>query len=171
MILNCAVCNQSYETTFPNKKYCSDICAKRGRINKRKQWEKDTNYNEKQRLDKLVKRQHEKEVRTAEETERLRLKKEEIDYKNAERIKNEKVELEEKAKNGDSVARMKLAKPNSKEYWAAYQQTEIDYYNRWNTKKIRLVNEISIFDDDFAEKVVKSIEEKCYISGRTVTVK
>ena len=171
MILNCAVCNQSYETIFPNKKYCSDICAKRGRINKRKQWEQDTNYNEKQRIDKLVKRQQEKEVRTAEETERLRLKKEEIDHKNAERIKNEKVELEEKAKNGDPVARMNLAKPNSKEYWEAYQESEIDYYNKWNTKSISVINEISVLDEDFAEKVVSSIKEKGYIRGHTMTIK
>lgn len=169
MILNCVVCNQSYETNFPNKKYCSDICAKRGRINKRKQWEKDTNYNEKQRLDKLVKRQQEKEVRTAEETERLRLKKEEIDHKNAERIKNEKVELEEKAKNGDPIARMNLAKPNSKEYWEAYKQSEIDYYNKWNTKSISVINEISVFDDDFVAKVLESIKVEGRIYGRLIS--
>lgn len=171
MILNCAVCNQSYETIFPNKKYCSDICAKRGRINKRKQWEKDTNYNEKQRIDKLVKRQQEKEVRTAEETERLRLKKEEIDHKNAERIKNEKVELEIKAKNGNPVARMNLAKPNSKEYWEAYQESEIDYYNKWNTKSIRVINEISVFDDDFVAKVLESIKVEGRIYGRLISEK
>ncbi|MEK4948358.1 hypothetical protein [Carnobacterium sp. FSL W8-0810] len=171
MILNCAVCNQSYETIFPNKKYCSDVCAKRGRINKRKQWEKDTNYNEKQRLDKLVKRQQEKEVRTAEETERLRLKKEEIDHKNAERIKNEKVELELKAKNGDPEARMSLAKPNSKEYWEAYQESEIDYYNKWNTKSISVINEISVFDDDFVAKVLESIEVEGRIYGRLISEK
>lgn len=171
MILNCTVCNQSYETIFPNKKYCSDICAKRGRIDKRKQWEKDTNYNEKQRLDKLVKRQQEKEVRTAEETERLRLKKEEIDHKNAERIKNEKVELEIKAKNGDPEARMNLAKPNSKEYWEAYRESEIDYYNKWNTKSISVINEISVFDDDFVEKVLESIEVEGRIYGRLISQK
>lgn len=171
MILNCAVCNQSYETIFPNKKYCSDICAKRGRINKRKQWEKDTNYNEKQRIDKLVKRQQEKEVRTAEETERLRLKKEEIDQLHAERIKNKKVELEEQAKKGDPVARMNLAKPNSKEYWEAYQESEIDYYNKWNTKSISVINEISVFDDDFVAKVLESIIVEGRIYGRLISEK
>jgi len=171
MILNCAVCNQPYETIFPNKKYCSDICAKRGRINKRKQWEKDTNYNEKQRLDKLVKRQQEKEVRTAEETERLRLKKEKNDQSHAERIENKKVELKERAKNGNPAARMELAKPNSKEYWEAYQQYEIDYYNKWNTKAISVINEISVFDDDFVEKVLKSIEVEGRIYGRLISEK
>jgi hypothetical protein len=101
MILNCTVCNNPYETIYSNKKYCSDVCAKRGRINKRKQWEKETNYNEKQRLDKMAKRQQIKKAKTAEEIERLRLKKAEIDKKHAERIKNQQIELEEMAENGD----------------------------------------------------------------------
>ncbi|MBT2731649.1 hypothetical protein [Carnobacterium sp. ISL-102] len=170
MILNCTVCNQSYETIFPNKKYCSDVCAKHGRKNKRKEWEKDTNYNEKQRLDKMAKRHQIKEVKTAEEIERLRLKKSEIDQKHAERIKNQQIELEEMAKSGDPSARMRLAKPNSLEYWKAYQQSESEQYNQ-NKRFLRLINDISVLDEYFAEKVVESIKEKGYIRGHTMTIK
>lgn len=103
------------------------------------------------------------------------MKKAELDQKHTERIKNEQIELEEKAKNGDPSARMRLAKPNSKEYWEAYQQYEIDYSNKWETKTIRLINEISVFEEDFAEKVVSSIEveKKIYshlIPGKHTTV-
>lgn len=101
----------------------------------------------------------------------MRLKKEEIDQLHAERIKNKKVEIEEKAKNGDPVARMNLAKPNSKEYWEAYQQSEIDYYNKWNTKSIRVINEISVFDDDFVAKVLESIIVEGRIYGRLISEK
>lgn len=103
--------------------------------------------------------------------ERIRLKKEKNDQLHAERIKNEKVELEEKAKNGDPVARMELAKPNSKEYWEAYQESEIDYYNKWNTKTIRVINGISIFDDDFAANVLESIKVEGRIYGRLISEK
>lgn len=96
------------------------------------------------------------------------MKKAEAERKNAERIKNEQIELEEKAKNGDPSARMRLAKPNSKEYWEAYQQYEIDYYYKWNTKSIRVVNEISIFDDDFVAKVLESIEVEGKIYSRLI---
>lgn len=96
------------------------------------------------------------------------MKKAELDHKHTERIKNEQIELEEKAKNGDPSARMRLAKPNSKEYWEAYQESEIDYYNKWNTKSIRVINEISIFDDDFVAKVLESIEVEKKIYSRLI---
>lgn len=169
--LKCTVCSNHFVTEKPNNKYCSEECRKLGRKNKRKKWEQETNYAEKQRTEKAIKRQRDKEVRSAKEIERLRLKKEEINQLHAERIKSEKVELEKKAKNGDPSARMKLAKPNSKEYLEAYQQYEIDYYYKWNTKSIRVINEISIFDDDFVAKVLESIEVEGRIYGRLISEK
>lgn len=96
------------------------------------------------------------------------MKKAEAERKNAERKEISRKELIEKIKQGDPLARMKLAKPNSKEYWEAYQQYEIEYYNKWNTKSIRVINEISIFDDDFVAKVLESIEVEKKIYSRLI---
>lgn len=96
------------------------------------------------------------------------MKKAEAERKNAERKEISHKELIEKIKQGDPLARMKLAKPNSKEYWEAYQQYEIDYSSKWETKTIRLINEISVFEEDFAEKVVSSIEVEKKIYSRLI---
>lgn len=169
--LTCTICTNSFETSHPRSKYCSDKCRQIGQANKRKKWEEETGYKEKQRIQKATIRKKIRESESVEELERLRLKKEEIDQLHAERIKNKKVEIEEKAKNGDPVARMNLAKPNSKEYWEAYQESEIDYYNKWNTKSIRVINEISVFDDDFVAKVLESIIVEGRIYGRLISEK
>ncbi|MFL2072007.1 hypothetical protein ACEN32_06850 [Marinilactibacillus psychrotolerans] len=154
--LKCTVCSNHFETEKPNNKYCSDECRKQGRRNKRKKWEQETNYAEKQRTEKALKRQRDKEVQTAEKLERIRLKKAEAERKNAERKEISRKELIEKIKQGDPLARMKLAKPNSKEYWEAYQQYELEQV-RSQPKQTVLVNGISIYEDNFSEKVIDSI--------------
>lgn len=169
--LICTICNQSFESKHSNNKYCSDECRNQGRKNRRKNWETETNYKEKQRINKTVQRQKKKEVRTAEELERIRLKKAEIKQRTDKQRDQRNNELEIKAKNGDPEARMSLAKPNSKEYWEAYQESEIDYYNKWNTKSISVINEISVFDDDFVAKVLESIEVEGRIYGRLISEK
>lgn len=55
---------------------------------------------------------------------------------------------------------MRLAKANSKEHWEAYQESEIEQCNSYDNKVIRLVNEISIFEEDFAVRVLENIKEE-----------
>jgi len=168
--LICTVCNQSFETDHSNNKYCSDECRKQGRKNKRKNWETETNYNEKQRINKTVQRQQKKEVKTVEEIERIRLKEAEINQRTVENHEQRINDLDKNAKNGEPLARMRLAKPNSKEYWEAYQQYEMEQCKGSN-RTIRLVNEISIFEEDFAGKVLESIEVEGRIYSRLISKK
>lgn len=51
---------------------------------------------------------------------------------------------------------MRLAEYNSKEYWDAYQQYELEQV-RSRPKQTVLVNGISIYEDNFSEKVIDSI--------------
>lgn len=66
---------------------------------------------------------------------------------------------------------MKLAKPNSKEYWEAYQQYESEKSKSSEYEAIRIVNDISILEEDFAVKVLESIEEAGRIYVRTILKK
>lgn len=98
------------------------------------------------------------------------MKKAAIEQKAAENHEQRSDDLKKRAKNGDPLARMRLAKPNSLEYWKAYQQYERAGYNR-SGRFVSLINDISILEENFAEKVVESIKENRYISGRLVMTK
>ena len=68
------------------------------------------------------------------------------------------------------MARMKLAKPFSAEYWEAYKDYEIENSLKYDNKPIRYVNGISVYDDDFTEKVLLSIAEQGRVSTHLLTV-
>lgn len=88
--------------------------------------------------------------------ERIRLKKIAIDKKVAKKRKKREKALERQANNDDPTALKRLAEYNSKEYWNAYQQYELEQV-RSQPKKTVLVNGISIYEDNFSEKVIDSI--------------
>lgn len=153
MIKVCEVCKKEYETNYPNKKYCSKECSREAareadRIRKKREWDLK------------------KKKQSAEEMERRRLKKLEIDKEAEERQKEIKADLEKRLEERDPEAIMKVNNNSSLEYWEAYKENFIqDYYNK---NYIRYINDISIYDDDFSNKVIDSIKELGYISSRLV---
>ena len=80
--------------------------------------------------------------------------------------KERQAELRKKAAAGDPFARMNLAEPNSKEYWEAYKQYEIEYAASWGRESTRTVNDISVHDPCFGRKVVEAIKELGIIRTR-----
>lgn len=72
--LTCTICKNDFETTHPNTKYCSDDCRRIGNANRRKQWEDETGYKEKQRIQKATTRNQIREEQNAEKLERIRKK-------------------------------------------------------------------------------------------------
>ena len=66
---------------------------------------------------------------------------------------------------------MKLAKPFSAEYWEAYKDYAIESSSMYeNNRFIRYVNGISVYDDDFTEKVMFTIEERGKVYSELVRV-
>lgn len=92
--------------------------------------------------------------------ERYKQKNEKQEREVMERKESSLNKLKERAEKGDNLALMHLAKPNSYEYWEAYQNYELELATEYNSTRIRHVNDISIFDEHFVEKVMLSIEEK-----------
>lgn len=65
--------------------------------------------------------------------------------------------------------RKKQAEPNSVEYWQAYKDYEIEQSQQFKEERIRLVNGISVLEDDFAERVIATIAEEKKIFSTIVT--
>ena len=145
MIKECEICNTEFETVNPNQKYCSKDCRKE-RI---RRYDRDR---------KRKARQEARKIKNA-ELERKRKEKELEERKYQKELEQKQERLVAKAKRGDPWARMQLAKPFSVEYWEAYKEYAIRENRQLKTKYTRYVNGISIYDDDFVEKVVISIEQ------------
>ena len=143
MIKECKICGSEFEANVPNQKYCSVECRKeRIREYDRQRKRKERKEAKKEKLIVLEQKRKEFEAK-------------ELEYKR--KIERERQLLEEKAKQGDPMAIMKLSSNTSREYWEAYQKYHIQEYEQTNF--IRYVNGISVFDDDFVDKVLITIEQ------------
>ena len=78
--------------------------------------------------------------------------------------------LKQRAEQGDNLALMHLAEPNSYEYWQAFRDYELEQMKEYKKPRVMHVNDISVFDDDFMEKVVLSIAEQGRVSTHLLTV-
>lgn len=153
MIKVCGICNKKFETNYPNKKYCSKECSREAA-------------READRLRKSKERQIIKKKQSAEEVERRRLKKLEID-KEAEEIQREKqADLEKRLEERDPKAIMEITNHFDLEYWEAYKEEFMQEY--YNKNYIRYVNDISVYDEEFPKKVIDSIKERRSIYSRLV---
>lgn len=153
MITICEICNKEFETVYTNKKYCSKECSREA-------------IREADRLRKHKEREIVRKKQTAEEVECRRLEKAENEKRIEEIAKEKKAVLEKGLKEGDPFSRMRIAEPNSKEYWEAYRQSVIEYAASLGRESTRTVNDISVHDPCFAQKVVQAIEELGIIRTR-----
>lgn len=143
MIKVCEICGSEFEANVPNQKYCSVECRKeRIREYDRQRKRKERKEAKKEKLIVLEQKRKEFEAR-------------ELEYEK--KVERERRLLEEKAKQGDPMAIMQLSSNTTPEYWEAYQKYHIREYEQTNF--IRYVNGISVFDDDFVDKVLITIEQ------------
>lgn len=163
--LICDICEKPFETDARNAKYCSDKCRDEGARLKREKWAKETNYNERQRERMAQERKAKREAIRRETTKVYRKQKEQAERETRERQEAKQIELKQRAEQGDNLALMRMAKPNSFEYWEAFKAYTLEEMSEYEEPKIRYVNDISILDEDFAEKVVFSIEKKQVINS------
>jgi len=165
----CEICEKPFETSARNAKYCSDECRDEGARLKREKWEEETNYNERQRRRMAEQRKAEQEAirRVSTEAHRKKRKRQEQE---ADKRKEERLNaLKQRAEQGDNLALMHLAEPNSYEYWEAFRDYELEIMAEYEKPIVRYVNDVSIFDDNFSEKVVSSIKEQGIIKSYLIT--
>lgn len=157
--LNCSICHVEFTTTSRNAKYCSEECRQEGTYQQRKEWESKTNYKEKQREAMQQYRKEKTEIKNVINIEERNRKDKERKKETEKRINERQAELMDRVKAGDPLARMTVAKPQSIEYWEAYQDYAINYAESSGEDSRRIVNGISVHEPDFAEKVILTIEE------------
>ena len=143
MIKECEICGSEFEANAPNQKYCSVEC--------RKEWIREYDRQRKRKARKEAK----KEKLIVLEQKRKEFEAKELEYEK--KVERERQLLKEKAEQGDPMAIMKLSSNNSQEYWEAYQKYHIQECKRSNSN--RFVNGISVFDDEFVDKVLITIEQ------------
>ncbi|WP_143412042.1 hypothetical protein [Globicatella sulfidifaciens] len=103
---------------------------------------------------------------STEKHRKKRKQQQEADKRNEERLNA----LKQRAEQGDNLALMYLAEPNSYEYWEAYRNYELDQMEEYEKPRVMHVNDISIFDDNFSEKVVSIIKEQGRVSTHLLTL-
>ena len=154
IIKRCPVCNN--EVTNTRNKYCSVSC-------------RNESVKERDRLRKREERKSEREIirRKTSETHKKKLAQQQQEAEK--RQEESRLKLKKRAEQGDNLAIMHLAEPNSYEYWEAYRDYELELRAEYTNPRIRYVNDISIFDDDFVEKVLLSIAEQGIIQSYLIT--
>ena len=155
IIKKCPVCNN--EVTNTRNKYCSVSC-------------RNESVKERDRLRKREERKAEREIikREASETHKKKLAQQRQEAEK--RQEKSRIKLKERAEQGDNLALMNLAEPNSYEYWQAYRDYELEQMEEYEKPRVMHVNDISVFDDNFSEKVVSSIKEQGRVSTHLLTV-
>jgi hypothetical protein len=146
MVKRCPVCDTEFESHKLSQKYCSEDCRL-------------VRVRENDRIRKRKERAEEKAIREKEKQRIKQAKAEAREKEDAKRTSEQQAELEKKAAQGDALARMRIAKPNSKEYWEAYKDYEIEYAESWGRESTRTVNDISVHEPNFGRKVVEAIKE------------
>ncbi len=146
----CPVCGAEFTTNNDQTVYCSRPC----------------------RL--VVKRKRDREYMKAKRGERAEAKskaREEYDrqrrVESEERSRQHKTEFERRCDEGDPHAlliREKMLHGNSsRRFWKLFAQCSIDDADRAGTVSRVLVNGYSVYEDDFAGKVLESIKTKGHI--------
>lgn len=153
MLKNCPVCSSEFEADKVSQKYCSKECRL-------------INLRESDRLRKQKEREEARIIREqAQERERKERKeaRQKAEHERLEAIEKEQQALIDKANTGDPLARMKVAKSQSMEYWEAYKDYVIEHAESNGNISKKIVNEISVYEHDFSRKVIASIKELGYI--------
>ena len=150
MIKTCLICNNEFETVYSNKKYCSIECSKKAT-------------READRLRKRDKRNIIRQQKSAEELELSKQRRNEFDKIAQEKAKEREANFKRRLEQGDPLARMRVAKQTSAEYWEAYKEYIIQFDKECGKETKTTVNYIYLLDDNFVEKVVESIKELNYI--------
>lgn len=165
-IKKCAHCGREFEAGKGNQKYCGIDCRIAAQKILRADWEEKTNYLEKRRHANELKRQRITEEQY-QERQKQRKKEQKKRLKQLQQTRErEQQELKEQAAAGDPWAILHIiytdmlkASNTSIEYWQLYKQYQILYAEQFNCISNTIVNEISIFDDNFDQRVIETIQQ------------
>ena len=167
MIKTCPICNKDFEVKRKNQKYCSSVCRDKGAHDARKAWERKTGYIDRKR-ERRQQDAEEKRLRELEQiNERQRKRAQEVAEWIEAEDKAREEELKKRAAAGDYEALMETA-TDDVTYYKYFALAEIEREERdFGRRSTREINGISVYEPDFAERVVKSIAETGHCFSRS----
>lgn len=158
--VKCLVCDSAFLATSANEKYCSDLCRALASKEKRKLWERDSNYKATQRERMREQRAHERDAFNRYKREK-RIRKGLWSPKEAEENKKRwKERLLEKAKQGNlsSMSSLAFMEGDPLEGWRLYKEAILESEGEFHRTGRHLVAGIEIHEDNFEYLVVRQIE-------------
>ena len=167
--IQCMICGKVFQPTTPNARYCGSDCAAIGMNERRKAWEQKTGYAAKKRDQQRERRAQQRAAALAERAERERIANEARSQREKDHAESRRTAIERAAAAGDPFARMALYSRKSAEFWRAYRDYELQYAAQAGRISTTEVNGIPVVDSDFADAVVRSIQESCQIIERANT--
>ena len=161
--ITCPICGKEFVPKAANAKYCCIDCKVKGQRQRRKEWEKESGYLDKQRQkmrdyrDKIAAEER-AAAAAAEERAAINKKRQET------RRRNDRLAtLLQAAEMGNHNARKALAiiesGNTSPEYWEAYKDAYLQWVEEHGTPGALTVNGISVYSQNFGLSVSISIEE------------
>ncbi|MFB8466697.1 hypothetical protein [Enterococcus thailandicus] len=160
--VKCFVCGKPFLTKSIKGKYCSNLCRALAAKDKRKLWEKNTEYKAKQRERMREQRANEKDAlnrcRQERRTRKSPWSPEELEA-NKQRWKERLVE-EAKQGNLSSMSSLAFMEGDPLKGWRLYKEAILKSEEEFHRRGRHLVGEIEIHEEDFEYLVVEQIENE-----------
>lgn len=160
LTVKCLVCGSDFFAMAANEKYCSDLCRALASKEKRKSWERDSNYKASQRERMREQRANERKALNRYRQER-RNRKSRWSPKELEASKQRwKERLVEEAKQGNlsSMSSLAFMEGDPLEGWRLYKEAILESEEEFNRTGRHLVGGIEIHEDNFEFLVVEQIK-------------
>lgn len=152
MLKVCEYCGNEFEGSG-NSRYCSEECKALGARAKLTSWRERTDYNERKRAQRNQAQLEHAPRPKAQNMKRLEARDRSIKLEE---------ELQERMDQGEAMAHLineARHNPQSWEYWHWFKQARVEYCEKHDTTCTTTVNNISVYDELFEDKVIMTIAE------------
>lgn len=160
LTVKCLVCGSNFFAASSNEKYCSDLCRALASKEKRKSWERDSNYKANQRERMRKQRANEKSALNRDKQRRCIQKGPWSSEEYEDNKRRWKERLIEKAKQGNlsSMSSLAFMEGDHLEGWKLYKKAILESEADFNYTGFHFVGGIDIHEDNFEYLVVDQIK-------------
>lgn len=160
LMVKCLVCGSDFFATSANEKYCGDLCRALASKEKRKSWERHSNYKEHQRERMREQRANERSALNREKQKRRTRKGPRLPEEYEDNKHRWKERLIEKAKQGNlsSMSSLAFMEGDPLEGWRLYKEAILESEEEFSRTGRHLVGGIEVHEENFEYLVVEQIE-------------
>lgn len=160
LTVKCLMCGSDFFAASANEKYCGDLCRALASKEKRKSWERHSNYKANQRKRMREQRAHERDALNRHKQDN-RIRKGPWSPEEYEANKHRwKERLLEKAEQGNlsSMSSLAFMEGDPLEGWRLYKEAILESEEEFNRTGRHLVGGIEVHEENFEYLVVEQIK-------------